>query len=191
MGTLLKSRDMAHRMAGQRQPAMLRSLKYFMSSSPLTFRKARREDVVKIVHLIADDPLGAIRENFTDPLPQCYYDAFDAINADPRHELMVAEQNGEVVGTLQLTYLPNMNFRGTWRAWIESVHVATGKRSQGIGAAMMQDAISRAKARHCNIVQLTTHKTRKDAHRFYEKLGFKATHEGMKLHLVQLETVAK
>jgi ribosomal protein S18 acetylase RimI-like enzyme len=150
---------------------------------PLNFRRATRADVAEIVRLLADDVLGAKREHFAVPLPDSYYAAFAAIDADPNNELMVAECDGAVVGSLQLTFIPYLNFRGSWRALIESVHVASGMRCKGVGSALMRRAIARAEERGCRIVQLTTDKTRADAKRFYERLGFRATHEGMKLHL--------
>lgn len=137
--------------------------------------------------MLADDTLGSKRERFANPLPDSYYAAFDAINADDRNELIVAECDAQIIGTLQLTFIPYLNHQGSWRALIESVHVSAGQRNRGVGADLMRHAISRAKERGCRIVQLTTDKTRADAKRFYEKLGFRATHEGMKLHLPRSE----
>ncbi len=152
-------------------------------SSGLFIRRARRDDVREIVRMLADDPLGSQRERFQDPLPQTYYDAFEEIDADAHHELVVIEKGGEVVGTLQLTFLPGIARQGGKRAQIEAVHVASGCRGQGIGQALLAWAVDRARQEGCRLVQLTTDKSRRDAHRFYERLGFVSSHEGMKLFL--------
>lgn len=144
-------------------------------------REARREDIERIVFLIADDRIGARRERPDDPAP--YLAAFDAIAADPNNMLLVWEEGGAVIGCFQLTFIPGLSRGAAWRAQIESVRVAREKRAQGIGEKMMRVAIDMAKARGCKLVQLTTDKSRKDAHRFYRKLGFVDSHEGMKLAL--------
>ena len=149
----------------------------------LQFRKALRQDVPAIVRLLADDPLGAKRERFADPLPESYRLAFDAIDADPNNELVVACLDGQVVGVLQLTFIPYLTYQGGWRALIEAVRVDSKLRSKGVGKTLFQWAIERARERGCHLVQLTTDKGRADAKRFYEGLGFAASHEGMKLHL--------
>ncbi|MBS1491966.1 MAG: GNAT family N-acetyltransferase [Bacteroidetes bacterium] len=149
----------------------------------MIFRKAIREDLPSIIEMLANDFLGATREKFELPLPQSYYDFFELINSDSYQELTVAEIDGEVIGTMQLTFLPNLNFGGSMRLQIESVRVRDSLTGKGIGTKMMEYAIEKAKEKKCRIVQLTTDKRRKDAHRFYEKLGFTASHEGMKLHL--------
>jgi len=155
-----------------------------MNTNPaVTFRRATRADVVPIVRLLADDPLGAKRERCEDPLPQAYFDAFDAIDADPNNELVVACLGEEVIGVLQLTIIPGMTYTGSSRVLIEGVRVAAGNRSLGLGRTLFEWAIARARERGCRLVQLTTDKTRPDAKRFYEALGFVASHEGMKLHL--------
>jgi GNAT superfamily N-acetyltransferase len=151
--------------------------------SDVTFRTAVREDVPAIVRLLADDHLGSTRERATDPLPAVYYAAFEAIAADPNNEVLVACRGEAVVGTLQLTYTPSLSFQGRWRATVESVRTAAALRGQGIGAAFMQFAIERARARGCHVLQLTTHATRPAAHRFYQRLGFASSHVGMKLEL--------
>ncbi len=148
-----------------------------------TFRPAQRADLPAVVALLADDPLGAKRERFDDPLPQSYRDAFAAIEADPHNELWVAELNGQVAGVLQLTLIPYLTYQGGWRALIEGVRVAAVHRGKGLGKALFEWAISRARERGCHLVQLTTDKARPDARRFYERLGFVASHEGMKLLL--------
>jgi ribosomal protein S18 acetylase RimI-like enzyme len=149
-----------------------------------TFRRATVADLPAIVALLADDPLGAQRENFADPLPQSYSDAFAAIDRDPNNELVVVEVTGyRVIGVLQLTFIPYITYQGGWRALIEGVRVAAEFRSAGVGEQMLLWAIQRARDRGCHLVQLTSDKTRPDAIRFYERLGFVASHEGMKLHL--------
>jgi ribosomal protein S18 acetylase RimI-like enzyme len=151
--------------------------------SQLTFRRARREDVERIVEMLADDPLGAKRERYELPLPRAYLAAFEAIEADPNNDLEVACLDGRVVGVLQLTFIPYLTYQGGWRASIEGVRIDGKIRSAGLGRAMVEHAIARARDRGCHMVQLTTDKTRPDAKRFYEALGFVASHEGMKLHL--------
>lgn len=149
----------------------------------LLFRAARRGDVEAIVRLLADDEIGAGREQVGEEVPTFYYDAFSVIAADANNELLVAEAGGRVVGVLQLTFIPNLTYRGGWRAQIEGVRVAADRRGLGLGAALLRHAISRAEERGCILVQLTTDKRRADARRFYERLGFQSTHEGMKLFL--------
>jgi GNAT superfamily N-acetyltransferase len=154
-----------------------------VTSQAISFRLATRADLPSIVRMLADDDLGSQREHYEDPLPQPYYSAFKQIHSDPNHELIVAERNGEVIGTLHLIYLPSISYQGGLRAQIESVRVDKRFQSQGIGSAMMRWSMDRARQRGAHIVQLTTHKSRKDAHRFYERLGFEGTHLGMKLSL--------
>jgi GNAT superfamily N-acetyltransferase len=149
----------------------------------LQFRKASAKDLQAIVLLLVDDPLGAKRERYETPLPQSYLRAFEAIDADPNNELVVATLEGEVVGVLQLTFIPYLTYQGGWRALVEAVRVKTRLRSKGLGKALFEWAIERSRERRCHMVQLTTDKSRADAKRFYESLGFVATHEGMKLHL--------
>jgi ribosomal protein S18 acetylase RimI-like enzyme len=149
----------------------------------LSIRKAKIDDLPTIIHMLADDFLGARREKLQDSLPESYVKAFYEIESDPNNELIVAEQNGEVIGTLQLTYTPSLSYQGGKRATVESVRVDTRFRGQGIGREMMLWAIERARAKGCVSMQLTSHADRKEAHRFYENLGFKATHVGMKFAL--------
>lgn len=146
-------------------------------------RRATRADVVEIVRLLADDPLGQTREAFTDPLPESYYRAFEAIEADSNQFLAVVEQGGRIVGTFQLSFIPGLSRQGAWRAQLEAVRIDHALRNQGLGQAVMEWAIQLARQRGCTLVQLTTDKTRKDAHRFYQRLGFISSHEGMKLKL--------
>ncbi|MCD9015909.1 GNAT family N-acetyltransferase [Parachryseolinea silvisoli] len=148
------------------------------------FRKATRADLPAIVHLLAQDILGQKREAYQDPLPNSYYEAFDRIDADPNQELIVAENaNQEVIGTLQLTILPSLSYQGSSRALIEAVRVREDHRGGGIGGELLQWTIGRARARGARMLQLTSDKQRVDAVRFYEKLGFKASHEGLKMFL--------
>ena len=149
----------------------------------VSLRLARRTDVPVIVRMLVDDELGSQRERFEMPLPQAYYAAFEAIEADPNQELIVAELNGAVIGTLQLMYLPSLSYQGGTRAQVESVRVLQQLCGQGIGAEMMKWAIGRARQHGCHLMQLTSHKSRTDAHRFYEKLGFTKSHIGMKINL--------
>jgi GNAT superfamily N-acetyltransferase len=149
----------------------------------VTLRPARREDVCAIVAMLADDALGASREVLSDPLPQAYYDAFEEMARDPNNRLLIAEKGGAVVGTLQITYIRGLSRGGMRRALIEAVRVASDKRGEGIGEEIIRAVIALARAEGCAMVQLTTDKSRKDAHRFYERLGFAASHEGMKLML--------
>lgn len=146
-------------------------------------RTARREDIRAIVELIADDEISALREDLSDPLPEAYTRAFDQIEADPRTELLVAVLNDEVLATLQITYLPGLSRMGSERAQIEAVRVARGTRGLGLGTHLLTDAIDRAKARGCGLVQLTSDARRQDAQRFYRQLGFAETHVGMRLIL--------
>ncbi len=152
-------------------------------SAEFQFRMATETDLVAIVRMLADDALGAKREQFADPLPQCYRSAFCAMAADPNNELVVADGDSGVVGVLQVTYIPGLSHQGAWRALIEGVRVSSKARSLGIGRSMFEWAIGRARERGCRMVQLTTDKSRPDALRFYESLGFVASHEGMKLKL--------
>jgi GNAT superfamily N-acetyltransferase len=155
-----------------------------MTTSPkVSFRPAKRRDVPAIVQMLAEDELGSQRERFETPLPQVYYTAFEAIQADPNQELIVADLGGEVIGTLQLMYLPSLSYQGGTRAQVESVRVSQGLRGEGIGAEMMKWTIDRARQRGCRLMQLTSHKSRTEAHRFYEKLGFTKSHIGMKMNL--------
>lgn len=154
-----------------------------MTRPNIRFRLAKRADLPSIVRMLADDELGSQRELFEEPLPEPYYSAFEQIENDPNHELIVAEKAGKVIGTLHLMFLPSISFQGGLRAQVESVRVDKQFQSQGIGSAMMKWSMQRAKERGAHVVQLTTHNTRVDAHRFYERLGFKGSHLGMKLIL--------
>lgn len=148
------------------------------------FRRAVADDLPSIVRLLADDPFGATREHVDGgSLHDGYRRAFASIDADPRQLLVVGTIDGEVVSTLQLSFLPNLTFRGGERAQIEAVRVAARLRGSGVGGEMMRWSIEEARSRGCHLVQLTTDKERPEARRFYERLGFVASHEGMKLAL--------
>jgi GNAT superfamily N-acetyltransferase len=149
----------------------------------VTLRDARREDVPAIVAMLADDRLGAAREVTAEPLPASYYAAFDALDRDENNRLLIAEVNGEIVGTLQITFVHGLSRQGAKRAVLEAVRVASLHRGKGFGERIVREAIEIARRAGCAMVQLTTDKSRKDAHRFYERLGFEASHEGMKLTL--------
>jgi GNAT superfamily N-acetyltransferase len=147
-------------------------------------RTAAEADVSAIVGLLAADQLGATRDGVRDEADlAAYAAAFRCIDADPAHLLVVAEQDGRIIGTFQLSFLPGLARRGALRAQIEAVRVAADQRGAGLGAAMMRWAIAEARRRGCTMVQLTSDKARTEAHRFYENLGFVASHEGMKLRL--------
>jgi GNAT superfamily N-acetyltransferase len=152
-------------------------------NSLLTFRSAVMEDLPYIVEMLSDDPLGAKRERFECPLPDSYFAAFEAINRNPDNELIVATIEDKVIGVLQLTFIPNISYQGGWRALIEGVRVSADVRSQGIGRQLFEFAINRAREKGCHMLQLTMDKKRTDAFRFYNSLGFQASHEGFKLYL--------
>lgn len=144
-------------------------------------RAATADDLPAIVALLADDELGRTREDTDDLGP--YRAAFAAIDEDPNQELVVLDDGGGPVGTLQLSLVPSLTHRGSWRGQVEGVRVAADRRGEGRGAILLRWAIDRAATRGCRMVQLTTDRRRPDAHRFYESLGFTATHLGMKLVL--------
>lgn len=149
----------------------------------MNFRKATEKDLPSIVAMMADDMLGKERENFQTPLPIEYINAFNKINADENQELIVLEnEDFEILGTLQLTFIQYLNYCGGIRAQIESVMIRKDKRGLGLGKNMFEWAINRAIEKDAGILQLTSDKQRPRAIKFYEDLGFKATHEGMKMH---------
>ncbi|MCP5084547.1 MAG: GNAT family N-acetyltransferase [Alphaproteobacteria bacterium] len=150
-----------------------------MSANSAELRQAQRGDLEAIVAMLADDDLGSGREDASLPLAAAYVDAFKAIDTDPNQLLAVAKSNGQVVGTLQLTFMPGLARTGL----IEAVRIAKSFRSSGLGQQMFEWAIGQCKARGCGLVQLTTDKSRPDAHRFYDRLGFEASHIGYKLKL--------
>ncbi len=136
-----------------------------------------------IVLLIADDGLGRGREDVAEPLNPRYAAAFRAVDADPNQLLVVAERDGTIVGTFQLSFVPGVSRLGSWRGQIEAVRVAASARGTGLGGQMMEWAVEECRRRGCSLVQLTSDKVRADAHAFYKRLGFEASHEGFKLIL--------
>jgi GNAT superfamily N-acetyltransferase len=151
------------------------------------FRIATRADVPTILAMLADDDVSRARGDGGSPVGEdtdaAQWAAFEAIDADPRNELIVAEDDGEVLGTCQLTFTPSLSRRGAERMTIEAVRVRSDTRGRGVGRAMMTWALDRARERGCGVAQLTTDKRRTDAQRFYVSLGFTASHEGMKISL--------
>jgi GNAT superfamily N-acetyltransferase len=149
----------------------------------LEIRPAVRQDLDAIIDLILHDSLSGSPPDEQTGATSAQIDAFDTIAAHPDNEIVVATLGGEVIGTLQLTFIPGLSSQGAWRAQVEAVRVRADLRGQGIGARLMEWVIQRARDRGCRLVQLTTNRARLDAHRFYERLGFVASHTGMKLHL--------
>ncbi|TYA74404.1 GNAT family N-acetyltransferase [Seonamhaeicola marinus] len=149
----------------------------------MIFRKAKASDIYAIVKMLVDDELGKQRENFQNPLPSEYINAFKKIDADENQELIVVEnEDAEIIGTLQLTFIQYLNRKGALRAQVESVRVRNDQRGLGLGKKMFEWAIERAKEKQVKILQLTSDKQRPRAIKFYEDLGFVASHEGMKMH---------
>lgn len=146
-------------------------------------RVAAKADLAAIVELLVDDPLGRSRESEAAADMHLYAAAFEAIAADPNNEVLVIDDAGTIVAVAQLTYAPGLSRRGAWRATIESVRVHRDRRRQGLGRRLIDACITRATARHCRIVQLTTDHRRPEAQAFYEALGFTHTHAGMKREL--------
>ena len=149
----------------------------------INFRRARRDDISKIVEMLADDDLGSKREKFEEPLPKTYVSAFENINSDKNQELIIAENEDlEIVGTLQLSFIQYLTYQGGTRAQIEAVRIRKDKRGTGLGKIMFKWAIERTKDKKAHLLQLTTDKQRPDAIAFYKDLGFIQSHEGMKMH---------
>lgn len=147
----------------------------------ISFRKAIAADLPAIIRLLADDALGQSREVVSDPVDARYADVFAAIEADGNQLLAVAaDEDGQIVGCLQLSFIPGLSRTGMWRGQIESVRIAASQRGSGLGSRMIEWAVERAAERGCGLVQLTSDKARPDAIRFYEKLGFVTSHEGLK-----------
>ena len=143
-------------------------------------RRANADDLAAIVALLADDPLGAQREDASTPLSSAYTEAFRAIDADPNQLLAVITEDDRVVGTLQLSFIPGLSRKGAWRGQIEAVRIAADRRDAGLGRQAFEWAIAQCRARGCRLVQLTTDRDRPDAHQFYERIGFTASHLGFK-----------
>jgi ribosomal protein S18 acetylase RimI-like enzyme len=149
-----------------------------------SFRRARETDVGDIIRLLADDDIGKDRETVSDPIDQRYLTAFVAIDGDANQLLAVAvDQEDRLVGCLQLTFIPGLSRTGMWRGQIESVRIASEARGSGLGTEFIEWAVETCRMRGCKLVQLTSDKSRRDSIRFYEKLGFVASHEGLKRNL--------
>ena len=146
-------------------------------------RAAVAEDLSVLVSMLADDPLGATRERCDLPLHDDYLSAFREIEKDPNNELVVVLKDEQVIGMLQLTFIPYLTHMGSWRCLVEGVRVHKGFRGQGLGGELLKWSIERAKARDCKMIQLTSDKQRPEALQFYESLGFQSSHEGFKLKL--------
>ncbi|MGW0913119.1 N-acetyltransferase family protein [Streptomyces sp. NPDC002784] len=144
----------------------------------LEIRPATADDVPAIVAMLADDPLGAQRESPDDLTP--YLTALDRLSRDPNQLLMVAERGGRVVGTLQLTLIPGLSRKGATRSVIEAVRIHADERGSGLGTQFIEWAVDESRRQGCRLVQLTSDASRTDAHRFYERLGFEASHVGFK-----------
>ncbi|MEU8826148.1 GNAT family N-acetyltransferase [Streptomyces sp. NPDC048636] len=149
--------------------------------SDFEIRRATAEDIPDIVAMLADDPLGAQRESPDDPSP--YRAAFERLDEDPNQRLVVAVRDGRTVGTLQLTVIPGLSRRGATRSIIEAVRIHGDERGSGLGTRLIEWAVAESRREGCVLVQLTSDTTRIDAHRFYERLGFEASHIGFKLPL--------
>jgi len=145
------------------------------------FRRATASDIPAIVAMLADDDLGATRETPGDLAP--YLDAFATIDANPDQILVVAVDHDAVIGTAQVTFMASLSHRGMWRAEIEAVRVRSDQRGTGFGTRLIEWCIDEARNRGCGMVQLTSNASRRDAHRFYERLGFTASHTGFKLRI--------
>ena len=150
----------------------------------LFFRNATENDLLALVQMLGDDKLGSTREDLSTPVNSRYFEAFNNINSDPNNELIVACYHENIVGMLQLTYIPYLTYIGSWRCLIEGVRIHAEYRGRGLGRKLVEWAIRRARKKNCHLLQLTTDKTRSDAIRFYESFGFVASHEGFKLHFV-------
>ena len=149
----------------------------------IEFRMAQKEDVSAIVALLADDELGRKREDYRIPIPEPYFKAFDRIDKDPNQRLMViVSEEGMIVGTFQMTFIPYLTYQGGIRAQVEGVRIHASLRGQGVGTLVFKYIIEMAQQEGAHVLQLTSDKKRPQAIHFYEKLGFVASHEGMKLH---------
>jgi GNAT superfamily N-acetyltransferase len=149
----------------------------------MIIRKATENDLSSIVKLLANDPLGMKRECYQDPLPESYRCAFSEINVDKNNFLAVVEEDNKIIGTLQLTFITYLTYQGGKRALIEGVRIDESYRGKGLGKKLFEWAIEKSREEKCHVVQLTTDKSRPEALEFYMKLGFSASHEGLKLHL--------
>lgn len=154
-----------------------------MTIGKVIFRDANDADLPSIVRMLADDPLGQQRESTREPLQDSYYTAFQKIQNDSNNALIVAVVEQQVIAVMQLTFIPNLTYQGSWRAMIEGVRVTSDQRSQGVGKRLFEYAIERARQHGCRLVQLSTDRQRPQALAFYQRLGFQDSHHGMKLHL--------
>lgn len=154
-----------------------------MKSSAISFRKAEFDDLKAIIHLLYHDELGQARESLEDSVYSLYERAFKQISKDPNQYLLVAESDDKILGTCHLTFMPSLTFQGSKRMNIEAVRVQSDWRSCGLGEKMLQHAIKMARDKECKLVQLATNTQRQRAKKFYEKLGFEATHVGMRMYL--------
>ena len=157
-----------------------------INETPITFSKANENDLEAIIALLADDPLGVSREDYVSPIPDSYRYAFNIIHADPNAQLIVAKHNDTIIGIAQINFIQYLTYQGGIRAQIEGVRIHKDYRSKGIGKLLFEYLISLAKERGCHLVQLTTDKSRPAALEFYESLGFKQSHIGLKLHLNEI-----
>ncbi len=149
----------------------------------ILFREAQAQDLPDIVRLLGDDQLGSGREETGGIPAPSYVRAFEAISSDPHNSVYIVEKKGNVMGCLQLTLIPNLSFSGAWRGQIEGVRIDKSLRGSGVGTEFFKWVIDKARQSNCKIVQLTMNTSRSDAHRFYENLGFEATHTGFKLYI--------
>ena len=154
-----------------------------MRTKDPVYRRAALEDVPQIVNLLADDPLGSEREARSGAQLDLYRAAFQEVDTDPNQMLVVVEDTGEIIGTLQLSFIPGLAHRGAKRGQIEAVRIASHRRGEQIGDALFAWAIAECAKRGCTMVQLTSDKLRPDAHRFYERIGFSPSHIGYKLQI--------
>lgn len=152
----------------------------------ITFSKADESELGEIISLLADDSLGSSREAYGDPLPDSYRNAFNIIQADSNAQLITAKHNDKIIGIAQINFLTHLTYQGGTRAQIEGVRIHKNYRSKGIGKQLFEYLILLAKDRGCHLVQLTTDKSRPAALGFYESLGFKQSHIGLKLHLKEI-----
>lgn len=149
----------------------------------LRYRLATEADLLEIVRLLADDHLGGSRERYTDPLPPEYATAFAGLQRIGAEVILAEDETGIIVGCLQLLVLPGLGSLGKQRAQIEAVRIESSLRGKGLGSQLIGYAVQRAREKGCKMVQLTSDNSRQGAHRLYERLGFKASHVGMKLYL--------
>lgn len=154
-----------------------------LNMNTLSLRLAEEKDLFHIVHLYIQDEFGATREHLSSPLLASYQTIFESIKADKNQALIVVNHSEEIIGTCHLTFMPSLSFKGSWRLNVENIHIDKIFQNQGVGTWLLQKAISMGREKKCKVVQLTTNKKRSQAKAFYEKLGFIASHEGMKLYL--------